>query len=206
LVHPLVLFCYISWTIAYVLIIRRGFAERAYGMPIAAAAANVAWELIFSFVRPYKPPELYGNIVWFALDLVIVFQCVYYGRREWAPRLSATAFQAGCALVLALAGALVWFVSIEFPNGPRYAAFGQNFMMSALFIALLFRRGDRRGQSVAIAGWKLLGTAAVSLYCVLTGRGSPLLNALFLGTLLLDAVYVALLAKAPTSAGDATRP
>jgi hypothetical protein len=204
LVHPLVVVCYVSWSIAYVLIIRRGFVDRAYGMPIAAAAANVAWELIFSFVRPYKPPELYGNIVWFALDLVIVFQCVYYGRHEWAPRQSARVFHAGCALVLALAGALVWFVSMEFPNGPRYAAFGQNFMMSALFIALLVRRGDRRGQSVAIAWWKLVGTGSVSLYCVLTGRGSPLLNALFVGILVLDAVYVALVTKAPAAAIRAT--
>jgi hypothetical protein len=186
----------ICWLIAYALIIRRAHADRAYGMPITAAAANIAWEFIFAFVRPMEPPQLYVNIAWFALDAVIVFQCVRYGRREWAARLSAFEFYAGAFVVQGMAAALVWFGSMEFTNGHRYVAFGQNLMMSALFIALLLRRPDGRGQSVAIAFWKLVGTAAVSVYCVLTDQGSPLLNALFLFTLVLDAAYLELVRRA----------
>lgn len=187
--------CYLSWTVAYVLIIRRGFADRAYGMPIAAAAANVAWEFIFSFVRPYDPPQLYGNLVWFVLDLLIVFQCVRYGRREWAARLSAAWFCAGCALVQVMAFALVWFASLEVTNGPRYVAFAQNLMMSALFIAMLLRRGNLSGQSLLIGLAKLMGTGSASAYCLLMGRGSPLLNVLFLSIVVLDGIYIALVLR-----------
>jgi len=187
----------IGWLIAYALIIRRASADRAYGMPIVAAAANIAWEFLFSFVRPMAPPQLYVNIAWFLLDVVIVIQCVRYGRQEWSARLSAAEFYGGCLLVQVMAGTLVWLISEQITHGHRYAAFGQNLMMSALFITMLFRRGDRRGQSVAIAIAKLIGTAAASLYCLLSGRGSPLLDALFLFILVLDAVYVVRLTRAP---------
>jgi hypothetical protein len=187
--------CYLSWVAAYVLIIRRGRADQAYGMPIAAAAANVSWEFIFSFVRPYEPPQLYGNLAWLFLDVVILFQCVRYGRREWAPPLSAPLFYAGCALVQAMAFGLVWFASQEVANGPRVVAFAQNLMMSALFIALLLRRRSGAGQSLAIGVSKLVGTAAASAYCVLTARDSPLLRTLFLAILVLDAVYVLLVRR-----------
>jgi len=165
-------------------------------MPITAAAANVSWEFIFSFVRPYDPPELYGNLLWLVLDVAILVQCVRYGRREWAHRLSAAEFYAGCALVQALAFALVWFGSAQFPNGARYVAFAQNLMMSALFIAMLLRRVRRSGQSLAIGWTKLVGTASASAYCVLTGRSSPLLATLFIAILVLDAIYLALLFRA----------
>jgi hypothetical protein len=191
----LLVICYVGWIVAYVLIIRRGLADRVYGMPMAAAVANVAWELIFSFVRPYDPPQWYGNVAWLALDLVIVFQCVRYGRREWGAYLSGAEFYAGCALVQVMAFALVWFASMEVTNGPRYVAFAQNLMMSALFIAMLLRRGSLSGQSLAIGLAKLIGTAAASLYCVLMGRDSPLLVTLFAGILLLDGIYVALVLR-----------
>lgn len=38
------------WTLTYVLMIRRGFVDRTYGMPLVALGANVSWEFIFSFL------------------------------------------------------------------------------------------------------------------------------------------------------------
>jgi hypothetical protein len=187
--------CYLSWAVAYILIIRRGLADQAYGMPIIAAAANVAWEFIFSFLHPQDPPQSYGNLVWFTLDLLIVFQCVRYGRHEWTTSLSGAQFYAGCALVQAMAFAVVWFVSTRVTNGPRYVAFAQNFMMSALFIAMLLRRGNLSGQSLPIGLAKLLGTGSASVYLVMMGRSSALLNTLFLSILVLDGIYIALVLR-----------
>jgi hypothetical protein len=197
--ESLVLGSGLFWMLTYVLIIRRGFADQAYGMPIVALAANVAWEFIFSFVRPLGPPQLYVNVLWFLLDLPILYQCLVYGRREWAHRLSGSQFTAGFVLVLGMAFALVYLISVQFEVGYRYAAFGQNLMMSALFIALFLRRGDARGQSVAIAVCKLLGTGLASLHRVLVGPRTPLLDALFVFILVLDSLYVALLLRAPTA-------
>lgn len=186
----------LAWIVAYVLMIRRGFADQAYAMPLTAAAANVAWEFIFSFVRPMDPPQLYINTTWLLLDAVILLQCFHYGRREWADSFSAGEFYSGYTGVLVSAAALVLLASAQFEHGPRYVAFSQNLMMSALFIALFVRRRGTRGQSLAIAIWKLIGTGCASAYCLLTGRQSPLLEALFLLILLLDAVYVALVQRA----------
>jgi hypothetical protein len=40
------------WTVTYLLIIRRGFLDHTYGMPLAALCANLSWEFVFSFVFP----------------------------------------------------------------------------------------------------------------------------------------------------------
>ena len=38
----------IFWSLAYFLIIRQGFKDRTYGMPLAALCANISWEAIFA--------------------------------------------------------------------------------------------------------------------------------------------------------------
>jgi hypothetical protein len=47
----------IFWTITYLLIIRRGFLDHTYGMPLIALCANLTWEFIFSFVFPQGPVQ-----------------------------------------------------------------------------------------------------------------------------------------------------
>ena len=51
----------IFWSLTYILIIRRGFIEKTYGMPLIALCANISWEAIFSFLHPHSPPQLYIN-------------------------------------------------------------------------------------------------------------------------------------------------
>jgi hypothetical protein len=75
----------VFWTAVYVLIIRLGFRDKTYGMPIAALCANVSWEFIFAFLYPHAPPQNYINIVWFGFDLVIVFQTLRLGKVAFAP-------------------------------------------------------------------------------------------------------------------------
>jgi hypothetical protein len=85
-------------------------------------------------------------------------------------------------------------ITLEFDdfNG-MYAAFGQNFMMSVLFIYMLQQRGGLRGQSITIATCKMLGTAASSLGFLVVGAGNGhLLPFLYLTILLFDATYLIL--------------
>ncbi len=51
----------VFWTLTYLLIIRRGFQDKTYGMPFFALCANISWEFIFSFVLPHTPPQRYRN-------------------------------------------------------------------------------------------------------------------------------------------------
>ncbi|MCZ7372658.1 MAG: hypothetical protein O8C60_03205, partial [Candidatus Methanoperedens sp.] len=79
------------WSLTYILIIRRGFKDKTYGMPLVALCANISWEAIFSFVHPHSPPQLYINYIWFFLDVLIVLQFLKFGRSEF-PKFSNKRF------------------------------------------------------------------------------------------------------------------
>lgn len=181
------------WTLTYLLIIREGFRGQTYGMPLAALCANLSWEFVFSFVHPHDPLQRSVNIVWLIFDLVILFQLLRYGPREF-PGLTARLFYGlfGVALVTAFGAVLGVTRELDDFDG-AYTAFGQNLMMSALFVAMLLSRGSLRGQSVAIAVSKMLGTALASLafFFFYDGYGgSVLLPFLYVAILVVDLLYV----------------
>jgi hypothetical protein len=182
----------VLWTLAYLLIIRRGFLDRTYGMPLVALCANLSWEFIFSFVYPHDLPQRAVNVVWFSFDLVILLQLLLYGPREFAD-LPRRAFYAVLALALAASFGAVLAVTLEFDDfDGAYSAFGQNLMMSVLFIAMLRSRGSLRGQSVGIALLKLGGTALASFAFYFHNpdyAGSVLLPFIYITTLIFDGVY-----------------
>jgi hypothetical protein len=183
----------VFWTLTYILIIRRGFLDKTYGMPLVALCANLSWEFIFSFFHPHAPIQRSVNIVWFSFDLVILFQLLRYGPREFAD-LPKEVFYAAFGLALATSFCMVLFISYEFNDlSGAYAAFGQNLLMSVLFITMLYRRRSLRGQSIWIAVCKLLGTALASLAFYLyadTFQRSILLPFLFGAILVYDLFYI----------------
>ena len=184
----------LCWTLAYLLIIRQGFRDRTYGMPLAALCANISWEFVFSFLQPPSPLQHGVNLVWFALDVVILAQLLRYGPREFAD-LPRHGFYALVGLALLTSFGLVLLASDTFHDKGTYAAFGQNLMMSVLFIVMLYRRRSLRGQSLGIAVCKLLGTACASLAFYLytaISHHSMLLPFLYVAIFLYDALYLGL--------------
>ncbi len=186
----------IFWSLTYILIIRRGFKDKTYGMPLAALCANISWEGVFSFIYPHSPPQLIINYIWFLLDVVIVIQFLKYGRSEFRA-LSNKKFYAMFLLSLITGFFLVQFITDEFSDRKgAYAAFGQNLVMSILFIAMLFRRDDLRGQSIFIALFKMLGTGISSLAFYLyqpVAQGSALFHFLFISIFIYDFIYTYLI-------------
>lgn len=192
--HPVFLMTGLCWAAAYLLIIRRGFADRTYGMPIVALCANVSWEFIFSVVRPHTGAQHISDIVWLAFDLVIVYTALRFGPREF-PYLPRPVFYAGFAGTLVLSYLGVDAVCREFENGNGvYAAFISNLMMSGLFLAMLASRGGLRGQSISIAAFKFAGTICASLGFWLYGEhpnpNSALLVYLYIANGVVDAAYL----------------
>jgi hypothetical protein len=188
----------LCWTVTYLLIIRQGFRDRTYGMPLAAVCANISWEFIFSFVHAPAPIQHGVNLVWFALDVLIFGQLLWYGPREFAD-LPRPLFYAAVGLGLATSFPLVLLISADLDHwAGAYAAFGQNLMMSALYIAMLYRRTSLRGQSLGIAVGKLVGTGLASLafylYSTLSHH-SLLLQFLYVAILVYDVLYVVLVLR-----------
>lgn len=184
------------WTLSYGLIIRRGFLDHTYGMPLAALCANLSWEFTFSFLHlSPSPTQRVVNLIWLLLDLVILLQVLRYGPREHS-EVPLWAFFAAVAVGMATALTAVLLISVEFDDwAGAYAAFGQNLMMSILFVAMLVRRGSLRGQSLGIAVGKLLGTGCASLAFVLYApafQASVLLPFLAIAIFAYDLLYVGL--------------
>jgi len=203
--HPVFLVTGLCWAAAYVLIIRRGFADRTYGMPIVALCANVSWEFIFSVVRPHAGVQRISDLVWLAFDLVIMYTALRFGPREFG-YLPRSVFYAGFAGTLVLAYLGVDLVSRELDNGNGiFAGFIDNLMMSALFLGMLAGRGGLRGQSVSIAAFKFVGTIFASLGFWLYGENShtALLVYLYIANGVADAAYLAavVIIRARTRAG-----
>ena len=184
----------IFWTLAYILIIRLGFREKTYGMPIPALCANISWEFIFSFLYYHEPPQNYVNVIWFAVDLIIVFQAFRYRKDDFDRELPASVFYWVFLLSLVVSFCAILAITYEFKDWDgKYAAFGQNLMMSILFISMLLKRNAVRGQSIYIALFKLLGTLLPSILFFLRFPSSVLLNFLYVSIFIFDLIYVVLL-------------
>jgi hypothetical protein len=188
----------VCWTLTYLLIIRRGVMDLTYGVPSAALFANLAWETIYSFVLPHTGPQLIVDRVWFAFDVLILLQYLRFGptvkrvHRTWTFYLEfLLGFTVTCLLIVFLSNALK-------DQYGAYAAFGQNLMMSILFIVMLRERKSPDGQSMYIAVLKMLGTllASIAFYTqTKTYSHSPLMQLLFVAILVYDIIYIGMLSK-----------
>ncbi len=180
------------WSATYILIIRRGFKDKTFGMPLAALCANISWEAIFAFLTPHEPPQLYVNYVWFSLDAVIVWQFLKYGKKEFS-NLSYWQFYGIFALGISIAVPMILAINYQLDDEVgAYAAFGQNLMMSALFVAMLMNRKGITGQSFYIALFKMIGTGLSSLAFFLyrpIAQDSVLLQFFFVAIFVFDLIY-----------------
>src|ERR671919_1742394 len=189
----------IFWILTYFFIISKGFKDKTYGMPLTALCANISWEFIYSFVLPSSPPQIFINYLWFGLDCVIVFQFFKYYRNEF-PNLSSSKVYIvfGLMIFSAFSIILTGAISLDDHRGV-YAAFGQNLLMSVLFVVMFFKRGEwLRGQSIFIAVFKMLGTGLTSIHFYIfepVYQSSIVLPFLFISIFLFDLLYTVLIVK-----------
>jgi hypothetical protein len=189
----------IFWILTYVFIISKGYKDKTYGMPLLALCANISWEFIFLFLLPHSPPQLYINYLWFVLDVIIVFQFFKYYKNEFSTRSSLTLCVVfGISVATAFSIILSGGIFLGDVDGV-YAAFGQNLLMSVLFVVMFFRRGNTlRGQSIFIAIFKMLGTGLTSLHFYLfepVSQSSFMLPFLFVSIFFFDLFYTVLIVK-----------
>ena len=190
------------WIIAYILIIRQGFQERSYGVPLTAIALNYTWEFLYAFVWPPSCWVLcwlrYG---WFLLDSIIVVQLFLYGRKEQNIPDLRNNFVACVISVFLLAGVGHWTFHHTFGDvtGEK-AAYIINFVMSILFVLTASTRPDAHGLSYGAAWVKMVGTAVLALLSALSFSSKPLKTQsfmiyLFVSIFLIDILYIYVLGK-----------
>ena len=187
----------ICWTIVYIELIRLGFRDRTYGMPLFALALNISWESIQFFIDIFSNAitvQTWINLVWFLLDIVITYTYFKYGKEEFPKNVNRNYFIPWSIIVLITAFVLEYLFVIQFGRdmGTRYSAFIQNLIMSVLFIGMLTRRTDAKGQNLNIAVSKCAGTLAPTiLFGIILSNYLILVLGIF--CLLFDSIYIYLL-------------
>ena len=70
----------LGWLLAYIDLIRLGFKQKTYGMPIAALALNIVWEGLYAYMYWAHDGMFYGgymmalvNTAWFIADCLILY-------------------------------------------------------------------------------------------------------------------------------------
>ena len=185
----------LCWTLAYLLIIYRGFKDQCYAMPIIACAGNITWEFYVVLHNPFGSDlTTYANYFWLVLDFIILYQVLLFAPKEF-PRFPKTILRALILLALVFG-----YCIMEFGYADQQTliknAFADNFMMSALFIGMLVKRGTAAGQSIYIAFFKGLGTALVFVLIYFVNESfhdEKLVTFAYIATLILDVIYFVLL-------------
>jgi hypothetical protein len=191
----------IFWIITYAYVIRQGLLDRITAMPFLALVMNITWEFLFTFVYPSVGGIMQETIngFWFAADIAILAIFLKYWRADYPKHLPESYFWPMVVFAVAMVTPVMVATVSVFgrENGSVYTAYIDNLVMSVLFLSMLLRRGDRRGQSMWIAWGKLLGTLTASISQYLYDPSNVLWLVIYIEILILDALYVFLLSKAP---------
>ena len=196
----------LCWAIAYILIIRQCFRQRTYGLPLVAIAMNFTWELQYSLVQPPRCDNGAVDVVkvgmilaWAALDAFIVWQLFRYGRAEQViPEIQRYfPFVVVGALLLAAAGNFA-FARFHPDEAAPLSGLIINFVMSLLFIFLLFARPALRGIGWGASWFRVAGNSVIffaNIFLLQENRPSMrgFVMFLFAGTALFDIAFMTLL-------------
>lgn len=189
--------CFALWAATYLLILRRGFLDRASGMPLGALAPAIAWEAIFGVLRPTRDLPPFAVPAWFALDALLLVQFFRHGLARQRGRAGAGWFVARTAAVLAGAFAIEYAATLDAHDADGVVSgFAVNVVMSLAFLAMLERREDLRGQSMGVALTKLGGTAATVPHALAMHGALRSLRTFMVLSLACDVAYAVLLHRA----------
>ena len=194
LIAVLMILGFLAWVATYALIIKRGFQDKACGMPIVALCANISWEFIFGFLHPDLPPMNYINMGWCIVDIVIIFLYLRYGWKTFSQYFSKPFFFFNYAVVQTLAFLCILTAFYQFQDlDGSYTAYADNIMMSGLFIYWALGKENVDGQSLYIGLAKLVGTLFISIAQYQVMPDAIFLNYAYVACFVLDSLYVGLL-------------
>ena len=201
----LVIISGIAWTIVYIELIRKGFKDKACGMPLFALTLNFAWEVIYAldglFIsKSFILPQTIANVVWAFFDIFILVTWFMYGKKYMSKNakkyfISYTIL----ALIVGFVMQIAFYVSCNTKEiASIYSAYAQNVAMSIMFVITLFRRGNTKGVSLIAAISKCIGTLTPTIYGAIFALKLGLNNYIILTGILcfvFDLIYIYFLTR-----------
>lgn len=146
------------WTIAYILMIRRGLRDRSFGMPMVALCLNIGWETFFTLFSDAQLANKVGYGIYLAADLGVLYTCLRFGPEDFESPLTRRWFRPMTLATLVGGFFLIRQFSLRF--GDVYGGISATFttlLLSVLMVGMILRRNDVRGQSLYIALLVLVG-------------------------------------------------
>jgi hypothetical protein len=190
------------WVLAYVLMIKKGFHDQTYGLPLVAIMLNFSWEFIYVFIYPPdNKAVLWLRVLWLVVDVFNVGLLVWYGRSvQSVPQIKQHFYS---VLVWTFAFCYIGHLVLHHRLGDTAddeSAYAINFIMSILFVFLFFNRPNQSGLSYGGAWAKMLGTGIMSVAAFLAflqeGKTHYFLEYLFVGVFIFDVLYIYMLHQA----------
>ena len=201
----LVIISGIAWTIVYIELIRKGFKDKACGMPLFALTLNFAWEVLYAldglFIsKSFILAQTIANVVWAFFDIFILVTWFMYGKKYMSKNakkyfISYTIL----ALIVGFVMQIAFYVSCNTKEiASIYSAYAQNVAMSIMFVITLFRRGNTKGVSLIAAISKCIGTLTPTIYGAIFALKLGLNNYIILTGILcfvFDLIYIYFLTR-----------
>ncbi len=136
-------------------------------MPFAALALNITWEIF----NTYKGIEIVGfyhistifDALWFFLDIGILTTYLLYSSRKQKVKPWLFYFESTVMIITCMGFQWYCYRLLGAIPGALYSSGLMNFIMSILFIKLLYRRKNCKGQSLSIGINKAIGSLAASI-------------------------------------------
>ena len=190
------------WFVIYLLLIKRGFQDKSFGMPAVALCTNVAWEFLIAFILP-PPCKMFqlASIVWLLADLGILATCIKFRRTEFHHFCALKPFVPLTCICIFASGhiQLLLIDALQDHHGIIVAQFN-NFLLSAMLVAMILQRQSVRGQSLYIASLvclaNLIGWASYGHGGCMSPEDYPdngdLIIALFKHITALNIIYIGL--------------
>jgi len=194
--------CGLLWTLSYLLIIRRAALDKAHAMPLAPLCVNLCYEFIFAFVHPSAPPMHVINMIWFGVDLVILWQYLRYARAELPGALPGSWFLplVGLSITAAFIGVLTFTRDTADWEG-NYTGWGDQMLISITMVMLLLRRGCVRGQSIYIVLTRMFGSISLIPLQYIQAPQSRFLAFVYVAFVVCDLIYITLYIKVARAEG-----
>ena len=217
----------IFWFSAYVLVVRRSFKDKSYGMPIFAMAGNITWEFILAagFVRscPYAwstCPETFFqslNLISMSIDVLILITILKYGRNQFSnPFIKKYFYPIIIYAILTFFTMQLAFMKQfgilnpyssdpqyipVYDQGGPYTGFALAMMMGILLINMLVTREDLSGQSLYIGVCMLLGNFFAYILWNVLGGAQGIITVLYVNVFFVNVVYIVMYYQKAKSLG-----
>jgi len=147
-----------AWTIVYLLMIRRGFKDKSFGMPVLALCINIGWEFYYTTFAAAPFANKIGTGIYLIADLGVLVTCIKFGKDDFDSPLIKKYFYPIIAASLIGGFLLVrqFDQSFHDPVGGTSATF-TTLLLSVLMLAMILRRNSVNGQSFIIGIAVLVG-------------------------------------------------